>query len=292
MAEYIISQSYVTDLPASYLEENGLNSLLFNYSVDGVKYYDDAFQRTTVDEFYGMIRDGKEPVTSQINAADYTESFKKILDQGKDIIHVELSSGISGSFNSSRLAVEELKEEYPDRKIVTIDSRSASLGYGLLVHYAVKGKKEGKSFEELVEYLEGLKLKINHWFILDDLQHLKRGGRISGASATIGTMLNIKPMLSMDDEGKLVSIDKAKGRKKALRTLVEIMEKKVVDPDGQDIFISHSYCKEDADYVAKMVKEKYPNVNDVFINYIGPVIGSHTGIGTVGLYFLGDNRSL
>ncbi len=292
MAEFILSCEYVVDLPVSYLKENNLNAILFNYSIDGVGYKDDGFQSISADEFYGMIKEGKEPVTSQVNAEEYTASLKKLLDEGKDVIHMCLSSGISGSYNSARIAVEQLKEDYPDRKIVAIDSLCASMGYGLLVHYAVKAKNEGKNFEETVEYIEGLRQNVHNWVAVEDLYHLKRGGRISGASAAVGTMLNIKPIIVVTKEGKLLSVDKIRGRKKSLQAIVAELEKRIENPDGQDIFISHSYCEEDAHYVEKLIKEKYPNIGEIMINPIGPVIGSHTGIGTIALFFVGAKRDI
>jgi len=292
MAELILSHEYVTDLPVSYLKENNLNSILFNYSIDGKGYKDDAFQSISAEEFYGMIKEGKEPVTSQVNAEEYKASLSKLLDEGKDVIHMSLSSGISGSYNSCRIAVEELKEEYPDRKIAGIDSLCASMGYGLLVHYAVQAKKEGKNFEELVAYIEGLRQNIHHWVAVEDLYHLKRGGRISGASAVIGTALNIKPLIVVTKEGKLLSIDKIRGRKKSIQELVKKMEETVDDVDGLDVFISHSYCEKDATYLESLVKEKFPTVGNILVNYIGPVIGAHTGTGTIALYYKGKAREI
>jgi DegV family protein with EDD domain len=290
MADFKISMSYVADLPVSYLKENDLTPLSYKYFVDDVERLDDGFKSISAKEFYDMILAGKEPVTSQINASEYVELFEKYLDKGIDIYHIEFSSGLSGSYNSARIAVEELKEKYPKRKIMLVDSLCASAGYGLMVHYAVKMKKAGKSIEEVYKFAEENKLKLNHWFTVDDLHHLKRGGRLSGTAATVGTMLQIKPVLNLDNEGHLIPKEKIRGRKKALQFLVEKMEEKIVKPDGQDVFISHSYCEEDAMYVKKLVEEKFPKIGSVMVSLIGPVIGSHTGVGTVGLYFMGNER--
>lgn len=290
MAEYKLSISYVADLPNEYLEKHGLKPLNYKYFIDNVESKDDGFKSIAVNDFYDLILAGKEPITSQVNAAEYYELFSKYLNQGLDVLHIEFSSGLSGSFNSARIAAEELKEQFPERKIMLVDSLCASLGYGLLVNEAVKKKAEGKSLEEVVAFLEQTKLKVNHWFTVDDLHHLKRGGRVSGAAAFVGTALQIKPVLNVDDEGHLIPNEKIRGRKKALVFLVDKMAEKVSNPDGQDIFISHSNCIEDAEYVAGLIKQRFPNIGSVTINYIGPVIGSHTGVGTVALFFIGENR--
>jgi len=290
MSDFKLSISYVADLPNDYLKEHDLKPLNYKYYIDNVESKDDGFKSIAVKDFYDMLLAGKEPITSQVNASEYIELFSEYLDKGLDILHIEFSSGLSGSFNSARIAVEELKENYPDRKIVLIDSLCASLGYGLLVNEAIKMQKAGKSLDEVAEYIEATKLKVNHWFTVDDLNHLKRGGRVSGAAAFIGTALQIKPVLNVDDEGHLIPREKVRGRKKALNFLVDKMAEKIVNPKGQDIFISHSYCIEDAEYVAGVIKERFPEINSLTINYIGPVIGSHTGVGTVALFFLGESR--
>jgi len=290
MADFKISLSYVADLPLSYLKENGLTPLSYKYFVDNVERLDDGFKSISVKEFYDMILAGKEPVTSQVNASEYIELFEKHLKKGIDILHIEFSSGLSGSYNSGRIAVDELTEKYPDRKIIIIDSLCASLGYGLIINEAIKLKKAGKGIDAIAEYVEDTKLKVNHWFTVDDLHHLKRGGRVSGTAAAVGTMLQIKPVLNMDNEGHLAAQEKVRGRKKALQFLVEKMEEKIENPDGQDVFISHSYCEEDALYVKGLVEEKFPKIGSVTINYIGPVIGSHTGVGTVALFYIGRER--
>ena len=290
MADFKLSISYVADLPNEYLEKHELKPLNYKYYIDNVESKDDGFKSITAKDFYDKILAGKEPVTSQVNASEYIELFSEYLDKGLDILHIEFSSGLSGSYNSARIAVEELKETYPKRKIILIDSLCASLGYGLLVNEAIKAKANGKSIDEVAAYIEETKLKVNHWFTVDDLHHLKRGGRVSGAAAIIGTALQIKPVLNVDNEGHLIPREKVRGRKKALNFLVEKMADKIVDPDGQDIFISHSYCAEDAEYVAGLVKERFPGINSMTINFIGPVIGSHTGVGTVALFFIGQDR--
>ncbi len=290
MADFKISISYVADLPNAYLEEHGLRPLNYKYYIDNVESKDDGFKTISAKDFYHELLSGKEPVTSQVNASEYIELFTEYLDKGLDILHIEFSSGLSGSFNSARIAVEDLKEKYPKRKIILIDSLCASLGYGLLINEAIKKKKQGASIDETAAFIEETKLKVNHWFTVDDLHHLKRGGRVSGAAAFIGTALQIKPVLNVDDEGHLIPREKVRGRKKALAFLVDKMADKIVNPDGQDIFISHSYCIEDAEFVAGLVKERFPGINSITINYIGPVIGSHTGVGTVALFFIGASR--
>jgi len=290
MAEYLLSLSYVADLPPSYLKENGLKPLNYKYHIDNKEFKDDGFQSTSAKEFYDLLLAGKEPVTSQVNASEYIEKFDEALSAGKDVLHIEFSSGLSGSYNSARLAVDEMNEKYPDRTIILIDSLCASLGYGLLINEAVKMQKAGKSIQETAEYIERIKLNVIHWFTVDDLNHLKRGGRVSGAAAALGTMLQIKPVLNVDNHGHLKPQEKVRGRKKALQFLVDKMEETIVNPDGQDIFISHSFCEEDAKYVKGLIEERFKNIGSITINYIGPVIGSHTGVGTVALFYLGGVR--
>ena len=288
--EYTISCCSTTDLPKEYFAQHTIPFLPFTFVIDGKEYKDDLGESMSLKEFYRIVREGAMPTTSQVNVDQYTEFFESFLKQGKDLLHLSLSSGVSGSYNSARLAADELKTKYPERKLYLVDSLSASLGYGLLMHYAVKMKDEGKAIDEVYNWIENNKLKINHWFTVDDLHHLKRGGRLSGAAAVVGTLLQIKPVLSVDDTGKLIPKEKLRGRKSALNELVFKMETMVENPDGQDILISHGDCEEDANYVAEQIKAKFPGINSIMINMIGPVIGAHSGPGTVALFFLGKNR--
>ena len=212
-----------------------------------------------------------------------------MLQQGTDVLYLAFSSGLSGTYNASRLMFEELAEQYPERKVVTVDTLAASMGEGLLVYLAVQQKKQGKSLEEVAKWVEDNRLKLSHWFTVDDLNHLKRGGRVSGAAAFFGTMLNIKPVLHVDDEGHLIPMEKVRGRRQSLDALVDHMAKTGIDNAHQTVFISHGDCQSDVEYVADQIRRRF-GTKDIHTNYIGPVIGTHSGPGTVALFFLAQNR--
>ncbi len=288
--DYTISISSTTDLPAEYVSRHQIPFLSFTFTINGREYKDDLGVSMSAADFFKTVRGGAMPTTSLVSTETYLAVFEPMLKEGRDILHMELSSGVSGSYNSARLAAEELREKYPERKLLLIDSLSASLGYGLLAHYAIQMKEAGKSIDEVYAWAEANKLKINHWFTVDNLMHLKRGGRLSGTAAVLGTLLHIKPVLNVDDTGHLIPREKARGRKAALNELLAKMTELVEKPDGQDIFISHGDCLDDANYVAAQIKEKFPGVKSVLVNTIGPVIGAHAGPGTVALFFLGKHR--
>ena len=233
------------------------------------------------------------PTTSQVNPEQAKEAFKACLDQGNDVLYIAFSSGLSGTCGSGMVAAEEIREsgEYPDRKLIVIDSLSASLGEGLLVHKAVQLKEAGKSMEEVADWVEKNKLHLCHNFTVDDLFHLHRGGRVSKATAVLGTMINIKPVLHVDDEGHLIAIGKVRGRKKSLAALVDRMADQIKGYEDQnsEVFISHGDCQEDAEYVQKLVQERF-GVDKFIINHVGPTIGAHSGPGTVALFFMGNPR--
>lgn len=289
MKEYIICTDNTTDLPYSYYKEHGIEYMYLTYHVDGVDYGKE--NELDVKEFYKKMRDGIMPVTSQVNAEEAKKVFRPVLEQGKDILHIAFSSGLSGSYNSVCLAVEDLKEEFPERKIVVVDSLCASLGEGLLVDWAVKLKEEGKSLEENAQWLEEHKENVCHVFTVDDLFHLHRGGRVSKAAAVVGTMIQLKPLLHVDEEGHLIPLTKVRGRKKSLSGLVSMMEERMGNWKEKEgtIFISHGDCMEDAQYVARLVEEK-TGCKVSLINTIGATIGTHSGPGTVALFFMGDHR--
>ena len=236
-----------------------------------------------------MLRSGKTSTTTQINIEVFKEEMRPYLEKGLDVLYLGFSSGLSSTFNSARLAAAELTEDFPDRKIIIVDTLAASMGEGLLVYHAAMKKKQGMSLEETAAFVEENKLHLAHWFTVDDLNHLKRGGRVSGAAALIGTMLNIKPVLHVDDEGHLIPVDKVRGRRNSLAELVSHMEKTAISPSEQTVFISHGDAPEDAQYVEKLVRERF-GVKTVYINPIGPVIGTHSGPGTVALFFLASKR--
>lgn len=289
MKEYVITTDNNSDLPEEFCAEHGVGCVYLSYSIDGETYMHEKF--LPVKEFYNRMRGGSMPTTAQVNPTDARSLMEPFLKEGKDILHIAFSSGLSGSYNSSRLAGEELSEEYPDRKIIIIDSLSASLGLGLLVHYAVSQKEKGKSIDEVAQWVEAHKLNMVHAFTVDDLNHLYRGGRVSKTTAVVGGMLNIKPVLHVDEEGKLIPIGKVRGRKKSLIALAELVDEKVGSYLDQcdTIFISHGDCEEDAKFVVDKIKENH-SVNTVLVNSIGATIGAHSGPGTVALFFIGENR--
>lgn len=278
-----------SDLPRDFVEKNGIPALGINVKLNEIEFVDDFGKTVTYKKFYDAVREGEIPTTAQVNSEVYKEEFLKHVKLNKSVIYLAFSSALSGSINSANIAKSEILEEYQNADITIIDTKSASLGEGLIVYYAYEMLKRGCTKEEIVSWVEENKLKVNHWFTVDDLNHLKRGGRISGTQAVVGTLLNIKPILNVDNEGRLSPVAKVKGRKKALKTLVDKFREKVVNPENQVIFISHSDCASDAELVKSMILEEF-KVKDFIINQIGPGIGSHTGPGTVTLFFMGDSR--
>ena len=289
MSEYVITTDNNSDLPEEYLKDHGVGCMYLSYSMDGKNYTHGNF--LPEHEFYEAMRNGSMPTTAQVNPENAKALLEPYLKEGKDILHIAFSSGLSGTYNSSRIAAEELMEEYPDRKIIVVDSLSASLGQGLLVWLAQQKKELGQTLEEVADWAEKNKLKMVHLFTVDDLNHLYRGGRVSRTTAIVGSMLNIKPVLHVDNEGKLTAIGKVRGRKKALQELIKLMDEKIgiFGADCDTIFISHGDCEQDAQYVAAKVKEKY-NIKNIIINQVGATIGAHSGPGTMALFFVGDVR--
>ena len=239
--------------------------------------------------FYQRLRAGEVATTAAVNMNQYVEAIEPLLQAGRDVLVLAFSSGLSATFQSSKLAVEELSEKYPERKLYTVDTLCASLGQGLLVWYAAQERKKGRTIEEVRDWAEANKLSLCHQFTVDDLHFLKRGGRISATTAVVGSMLQIKPVLHVDDEGHLINIGKARGRQSSLKALVDKMEKTVTEAGKQTVFISHGDCLEDAEAVAQMVRERF-GTQDIRINYVGPVIGAHSGPGTLALFYLGTQR--
>lgn len=278
------------DLPESYILENKfIYYLSLIYEISGQENIDDFGKSISYRDFYNRLRKEEISQTSQINVQRFYEVFKKYVENNNSIIYIGFSSALSGCVNSANVAKQQILEEYKTADITIIDSKSASLGCGLLVYYASEMLKSGSSKEQIVNWVEEHKLKLNHWFTVEDLNHLKRGGRISATAAVVGTLLNIKPVLKVDNEGRLIPDHKVKGRKKSLKTLAEALDDRIIDEENQVIAISHGDCLEDAEYVKNLVLEKH-KVKDVIINYVGPVIGSHSGPGTVALFFLGQER--
>ncbi|HHV46877.1 MAG TPA: DegV family protein [Tissierellia bacterium] len=279
------------DLSADYIKESGVYVIPFTYNLDGNDYIDDFGQTVTYEEFYDRIRNGSMPTTSQITTFTFENTFKELAQQGYSIIYIGFSSALSSTFNNAIMAKRNLLEEDPSIDLTIIDSKSASVGLGAIVYYAAEMLKEGKSKDEIVEWVENNKLKVFHQFTVDSLEHLKRGGRLSAASAAIGTLLDIKPFLIVDDEGKLEVIKKIRGRKKSIKTLLELLKANIINPEEQTIFINHGDCLEDAEYLKDMLLKEV-KVKDVMINYVGPIIGTHTGPGMLCMVFLGSDRNI
>lgn len=293
MSDYVISCCSTADLSKEHFEKIDVHYCCFHYEMDGVQYLDDLGQSMDFDVFYQRMTDGAMTKTSQINADEYEEYFAQFLSQGKDILHLTLSSGISGTFNSANLAKALLEDKYPDRKIYVIDSLAASSGYGLLVDHLAGMRDSGATIDELAAWVEEHKLNLNHWFFSSDLTFFIRGGRISKAAGAVGTVLNICPLMNVDFEGRLIPRYKIRTKKKVIQAIVDKMAEQAeggTDYSGK-CFISHSACEEDAKAVAALVEERFPNLNGrVLINSIGTTIGSHTGPGTVALFFWGQKR--
>ncbi len=290
MRDYVIVTDVTSDLPVNILETCDILALPMELTVGEQNYthHSDA-RNLSYHDFYQQLRTGNTAKTTQINYATFMHYFEPIVQSGKDILYLGFSSGLSGTFQTSLIAANELMETYPGSTICCIDSLGASLGEGLFVYLAARKKTEGCSLSELKEWALDTRLKICHWFTVDDLNHLKRGGRISAASAVLGSALSIKPVLHVDNHGHLIPVSKVHGRKKSLKCLVEHMEKTITHPEEQTIFIGHGDCFHDAQMVKDLINEQFI-VKDVIISDIGPVIGAHSGPGTVALFFVGDQR--
>ena len=290
MADYVLMTDSCCDLSAKMAEELGLEVLPLRLELEGKSYRnlldgsEIAFQ-----EFYSKVRSGAMPVTSAVNVGEFDAAMRPILEAGKDILCLCFSSALSTTYQSAVIAARELEETFPERRVRVVDSLCASMGQGLFVWLCAQEKKKGKTLEEVLDFAEGAKANICHWFTVDDLNHLKRGGRVSAAAALFGTMLSVKPVLHVDDQGRLIPMEKCRGRRASLLALVDHMEKTAVDPERYPVFISHGDCREEAEFLAEEVRRRL-GVKEVYINYVGPVIGSHTGAGVVTLFFVGRER--
>ena len=276
-----------------FFENRSIPYVCFHFTMGGKQYSDDLGQSMSFDEFYKKIGEGVLSTTSQVNVAEFIEFFEPFLKKGKDIVHVSLSSGLSGTFNSATIAASQLKEQYPERKIRIVDSLGASSGYGLFMDALADLRDSGKSSKEVYLWAEHNKLNVHHWFFSTDLSHYKRGGRISSAAAMVGTILNICPLLNMSFDGKLIPRTKIRGKKHVINEIVSKMKEHAQDGINYSgkCFISQSACYEDARAVADLVEATFPHLNGkIIINSVGTVIGSHTGPGTVALFFFGDKR--
>ena len=290
MSEFVLMTDSSADLSQEMVQELGVTVLPLSFTIQGKVYrnYPDN-REMDLPLFYDMLRAGELATTSAVNVAEYTQAVEPILQEKKDVLILAFSSGLSSTYQASVLAAEELREKYPDRKIYTVDTLCASLGQGLLVYLAVQEQRKGKNIEEVRDWAEAAKLHLCHQFTVDDLHFLKRGGRISATTAVVGSMLQIKPVLHVDNEGRLINIGKARGRQASLKALVDKMEKTVTEEGKKTVFISHGDCRKDAVAVADMVRERF-GTQDIRINYVGPVIGAHAGPGTLALFYLGTER--
>lgn len=289
MAFEIVTDSSC-NLTEATIDELGLHILPLTFMVDGTEHRSYLKgQVTDLRQFYTMMRAGKVIKTSLPNVAESEQTLRSILDAGKDVLYLGFSSGLSGTYESTALLCRQLSDAYPDRKLVAVDTLAASGGEGLLVYHAAQLARAGKSLEEVAQWVKDNKLHLAHWFTVDDLMFLFRGGRVSRTSAWAGTMLNIKPVMHVDDEGHLIPLEKVRGRKKSLKALVKHMAASVNRPIQEPIFITHGDCIEDAEYLAGLVRDEL-GVSDIRINYVDPVIGAHSGPGTMALFFLADKR--
>lgn len=293
MSDYILTCCSTADMPYAYFEKKNIPFVCFHYILDGKEYPDDLGQTMPFEEFYSRIKAGAMPTTSQVNVGQFIEFFEPYLKDSKDVLHISLSTGLSGAYNSACIAREELLLKYPNRKILVVDSLGASSGYGLLTDMAADMRDNGATLEEVYTWVEENKLNVHHWFFSTDLTHYKRGGRISAASATLGTLLNICPLLNMSYDGKLIPRTKIRGKKRVIAEIVNMMEAHAKDGKAYSgkCFISNSACYDDTRKVADLIEEKFPHLNgSIMINSVGTVIGAHTGPGTVALFFIGDKR--
>ena len=290
MAGYIIMTDSCCDLSAEMAAELELEVLPLRLELEGQSY------RNLLDgseigfqEFYRRVRDGALPVTSAVNVGEFDAAMRPVLESGRDILCLCFSSALSTTYQSAVIAAKELEGEFPGRNVLVMDTLCASEGQGLLIWLCAQEKRRGKSLEELWDYALDTRGHICQWFTVNDLNHLKRGGRVSATAALFGTMLSIKPVLHVDDQGRLIPMEKCRGRRASLTALVDHMEKTAVDPERYPVFISHGDCLEDAEFVAEEVRRRL-GVKEIYCNYVGPVIGSHTGAGVVTLFFVGNNR--
>lgn len=287
MNPYVIITDSSSDMPAEMVKELGIDVVPLSVMMEGhpVRPND----QVDVAEFYAELREKKKATTSAVGIETFIIFFEKYLAEGTDVLYLAFSSGLSGTYNAGFVACKELSEKYPDRKIAAVDTLCASLGQGLLVYLAAQKKNAGEDFESVRDFVENNKLHLCHWFTVDDLFYLQRGGRLSAATALIGTMLAIKPILHVDNEGHLINVGKARGRRGSLDELFEKIKKNAWDVASQTIFISHGDCLADAEYLGNRIKNEL-GVKDLTISYVGPVIGAHSGPGTLALFYLGDER--
>ncbi|MBO5415498.1 MAG: DegV family protein [Clostridia bacterium] len=287
MNNYVIITDSSADLTQSITGDTELITLQLDVLMEG----EESRANCDVDikDFYAKLRGKKNATTSAVNIDAFTSIFEPYLAEGRDVLYLGFSSGLSGTYNAGLVAAKELSEKYPDRKVYAVDTLAASLGQGLLVYKALKMKEDGADIDTVRDFVEENKLNMCHWFTVDDLFFLKRGGRVSAATAIVGSMLGIKPVLHVDNKGRLINVSKARGRKASIDALLEKMKQTAIEPENQVVFISHGDVIDDAEYLANRIKSEL-GVKDVRIGYVGPVIGAHSGPGTLALFYFGTER--
>lgn len=287
--EKVIVTDSCCDLPYKYIIDNRIEMMPLTIIINDTEKKDDLAKTGEYEAFYQQMLAGQMPKTSQINAYEFKEVFLKYVKENKSVLYIGFSSALSGCVNSARMAMKEIKEEIPEAQVAVIDSKCASMGEGLLVYYAVEEFNKGKSMEEVVSFLEDNKLRLNHWFTVDDLNHLYRGGRVSKTAATFGTLLQVKPIMHVDNQGRLIPVEKVKGRKKSLKILLEKVKENITNPQEQIVFISHGCALKEAEEMKKAILEAC-HVKDVWLNDMGATVGSHAGPGTIAIFFMGTHR--
>ena len=292
MNSYVFMTDSDSDLPFQYVDQYDLKMVYMPYIVDGVEFFDDLGRNGKQAEYFDNMRKGSAPVTSLLPTAVYLEYFEPILTKGQDILFIAFSSHMSSTINNIYTAVEELKEKYPERRILVVDTLSISAPMTLLLHYAYKMYAEGKPMDEIAAWVEANKLHTQAWLTVDDLKYLKRGGRISSFAATMGTIMDLKPVIVLNKEGSMAAVDKVRGRKAALRYLADKTAENIENPAGQELVILHADAKEDADRLEALIRERLPELGGVQQYFVGPVIGAHCGPGTVASCFMGKVRPL
>ncbi|BDR76223.1 DegV family protein [Clostridium tetani] len=291
MRDFEIFTDSCSDLPIEYIKEKNIKFARLTCTYNDKTYFDDFGQNLSYKEFFDDLRKGVTPITSQPSVDEFYTNFKSIVNSGKDIIYICVSTGLSGSENSATIAKNMMLEDYPNAKIYIVNVLTASLGQGIMVMKAVEMKEEGKSLEDIVSYVEEHKQRLNTFMTVDDLNHLKRGGRLSTAAAMIGTVFNIKPILSIDQDGRVISIDKTRGRKGSLKKLADLLLERIEEAEKQIIGISHGDCIEEVLKLKDAILSKI-NVKDVIINYTGPAVGTHGGPNSVSIFFMGKERKI
>lgn len=291
---FILSCCSTVDLSAEHLNSRNIKYCCFHYSLDGKEYLDDLGQTIPLEAFYEKMANGADTKTSQINVSEFEEYFESLFKEGKDVLHVSFSSGLSGTYNSARIAADIVRDKYPGRRLIIVDSLAAASGYGLLIDYAADLRDAGLSIDEVKDWIVKNRLKLHHWFFSTDLTFYVKGGRVSKAAGWFGTALKICPLLNVSNEGKLVPREKIRTKPRVIKAIVDKMA--LLADDGENYsgkcFMCHSACYEDARAVAELVEKRFPKLNGkVLINDIGTIIGSHTGPGTVALFFLGAERA-